>query len=217
VSALPAWKRALFWPLAPLLVVFGLLCLAFPLVQLSSFGPSSPHLLDDTRAAFGAGTARGVPVATDASCSRQEYGTSGRRGFHSVEYDCDFALESPDRTPPRPAPDYANMTLAEQQEAMQREMEATLAAINAAAAPRGPLDPPDEVQRTLPTVGRGRPLPSLRRLSAVGDPPRYGLVWPDGGLGLRWAKWGSEALLFWAFGIACLVAVRVMWRRLRVR
>ena len=213
--SVPAWKRALFWPLAPLLVGFGLLCLAFPLVQLSSFGRGGPRLLDDTRAAFGAGTTDGVPVATNVRCSRQEYGTSGRRGFHSVEYDCEFALELPDRTPPRPTPDYANMTIAQQQEAMRKEMDAYIAAVNAAAAPRGPLDPPAEVERTLPTPSTGRPLPTLRLLSADGEPPRYGLVWPDGGLGRRWWHWAWGTLLFWGFGIACLAAVWVMWRRIR--
>jgi hypothetical protein len=213
VSGVPWHKRVLFWLLAPLLVGFGLLCVAFPLVQLSSLEPGA-HLVDDTRAAFGAGTTDGVPVVDGVRCTREEYGSTGRRGFHSVEYDCEFGLSLPDAAP-RPDPYTPDMTPAEQQAAYQREMDAYFARLKEITRPRGPLDPPSSVQRSLPRSAQDRPLPTLRRLSGEGEPPRYGLVFPDGGLARRWVHWGGQALVFWAFAFGCFLATRVMWGRVR--
>lgn len=212
----PAWKRALFWPAALLLLIpFGLACLAFPVVRLVVLD-HGPHLIDDTRAAFGAGTTEGVPRATSVRCSRNEYGsTRGRGRMHSVEYDCEFALERTDLPPPRAPLDYTGMSPEEQQAAYAADMERFYAEVREATAPRDPLDPPASVQRLLPRTAEGRPLPQLRLLGEAGEPPRYGLVWPDGGLAGRWWQWTWETLFFWAFGAACLFAVRVGWRKFR--
>jgi hypothetical protein len=212
VSGVPWHKRVLFWLLAPLLVGFGLLCVAFPLVQLSSLEPGA-HLIDDTRAAYGAGTTDDVPVVESVLCVREQYGTSGRRGFHSVEYDCEFDLVQPRAEAERPNPYHDGMTPAEQQAAYEAEMAAYFARLAEVTRPRGPLDPPSSVSRTLPRTAMGRPLPTLRRLSDGGEPPRYGLVFPDGGLAGRWGHWGAETLVFWAFAFGCFLATRVMWQR----
>ena len=216
MSGVPVHKRILFWMLAPLLVGFGTLCVAFPLVMLSSLDPGA-HLIADTRAAYGAGTSDDVPVVESVRCTREEYGTTGRRGFRSVEYDCEFALAQPDTGEERPNPYHDGMTLAEQQAAFDAEMKAYLERIEEISRPRGPLDPPSEVQRSLPVSAMDRPLPTLRRLSDAGEPPRYGLVFPDGGLGRRWVHWGVQALVFWAFAFGCFLATRVMWRRVHPR
>src|SRR5688572_1666900 len=159
VTREPAWKRVLFWPAALLLLIpFGLVCFAFPIVRLVWMGHGT-HLLDDTRAAYGAGTTEGVPRATSVRCSRSEAGSSGRRRIHSVEYDCEFALERTDLPPPRAPLDYTGMTPEEQQAAYEADLERFYAEVDAATAPPDPLDPPSTVERLLPTTAEGRPMP----------------------------------------------------------
>ena len=206
-------RRALFWVLALLLGVFGLACLAFPLVMLGPWDPGA-HLLDDTRAAYGGGRATEVFV-TRVHCSPIEFGSSGRRGLHSVEYDCEFPLETPDHEPPAVEPDWAHMTYDEQVEFQRIEQERYSARLRELERGPGPNDPPSSLFRRLPGSAVGRPLPTLRQFTPDGTPPRYGLVWADGGLGWRWARWTWESLVFFGFGGLCFFAIPALRRKLR--
>jgi hypothetical protein len=208
----PAWKRALFWPLAGLLVVFGTLCVLFPLVMLGPWDPGA-HLLHDTRAALGGGRASVLTVSR-ARCSRMEFGHDGDDSVHSIEYDCEFELQSP-APPPLPEPDYAHMDRAQQAAAYDAAEKAWLERLRASTRERGPNDPPASLFRRLPRDVSARPLPTVREFASGGEPKRYGLVWADGGLGGRWFRWGWETSIFWGFAFLCFVALPALRRKLR--
>ena len=208
-------KRALFWLLALLLAAFGAAAFAFPLLMLGPVDPGA-HLLDDTRAAYGGGRATDVVVGR-VQCTQQSYGhdSSSSRGIHSIEYDCEFALESPSEQPPAVEPDWANMTY-EERMAFQRTEDARLAAqLRELARGPGPNDPPSSLRRRLPRTAHGRPPPVLRQFTPDGVPPRYGLAWPDGGLGWRWFRWAWETVIFWGFAVASFIAIPALRRKLR--
>jgi hypothetical protein len=207
-------KRLLFWPLALLLAVFGALCVLFPLAMLGAFDPGA-HLLDDTRAAYGAGRPVEITVAR-VLCQQLEFGSEGSRGrgIHSIEYDCTFDLDIPSHEAPAIEPDWASMTYAEQAEFQRVEQEKYSARLRELERGPGPNDPPRELRRRLPRSAMGRPVPVLRQLTDDGVPPRYGLVWADGGLGRRWFRWGWETLIFWSFATACFVAIPALRRKL---
>jgi hypothetical protein len=210
-------KRLLFWPLALLLLLFGLACLAYPLAMLLAFDPGA-HLLDDTRAAYGAGRDTGMRI-TRASCTRQEFGHDGGTASespHSIEYDCEFDLEPP-APPPEPEPDYAHMTREQQYAAWVEADKRWLQRLRASERPRGPNDPPSTLRRRLPASAAGRPLPAVRLMTRDGVPPRFALVWPDGGLGHRWFRWAWETAIFLAFAVACAMAIPALRRKLAPR
>jgi hypothetical protein len=208
-------KRLLFWPLALLLAVFGAAVLVFPLLMLGSFDPG-PHLIDDTHAAFGGGRPTDV-VVSRVQCSVQEFGhdSTSNNGIHSIEHDCEFELEVPSSEPPVVEPDWASMTYEEQHEWQRIETEKYSARLRELERGPGPNDPPRSLRRRLPSSAYGRPLPVLRQFTPDGTPPRYGLVWPDGGLGWRWFRWTWETAIFWSFAVGCFVAIPALRRKLR--
>lgn len=208
------FRRLLFWPLALLLGVFGLCCVAYPLAMLAAFDPGA-HLLDDTRAAFGAGRDNGFRI-TRVTCSRQEFGHDGGTTSHtphSIEYDCEFDLEPP-QPPPEPEPDYAHMTREEQAAAYALAEKRWLEQLRALDRPRDPDAAPSTLRRRLPVSAYGRPLPAARLLTGDGKRPRYGLVWPDGGLGHRWFHWAWETSIFFTFAVLCGLALPALRRKL---
>jgi hypothetical protein len=208
-------KRGLFWLLALLLGTFGALCVLFPLAMLAPVDPGA-HLLDDTRAAFGGGRPVEVTVGR-VLCNRQEFGSEGSqgRGIHSFEYDCTFELDVPAHEAPAIEPDWASMTYEEQAEFQRVEQEKYSARLRELERGPGPHAPPRELRGRLPRSAAGRPAPVLRQLTGDGVPPRYGLVWADGGLGGRWLRWAWETLIFWSFAAACFVAIPALRRILR--
>jgi hypothetical protein len=208
-------RYVLFWFLALLLAVFGLACVAFPLVMLGPWDPGA-HLLDDTRAAYGAGRGTGITISR-VLCTRLEFGHDGGstgRGVHSFEYDSEFTLHVPSHQAPVVEPDWASMT-PEQINAYQTEQIALYSArLRELERGPGPNDPPDAVFRRLPRSAQGRPVPTLRQFTPDGVPPRYGLVWADGGLGARWFRWAWETTIFWGFAWLCFLAIRAYRRKL---
>ena len=206
-------RRALFWLLAPLLAVFALAAIGFPLLMLGAFDPGA-HLLDDTRAAHGGGRATPV-LATRAQCTPLEFGHSGRRGIYSVEYDCEFDLAVPSNEPPPVEPDWAGMTFEERMAFDRAESARFSARLRELERGPGPNDPPNELRRRLPHNVQGRALPVLRQFTPDGEPPRYGLVFPDGGLGWRWFRWAWETAVFWGFAYLSLIAIPALRRKLR--
>jgi hypothetical protein len=209
-------RRLLFWPLAFLLGVFGLACVAYPVAMLLAFDPGA-HLLDDTRAARGAGRDAGFRI-TRAACTWQEFGHDGGTASetpHSIEYDCEFDLDAPSHDVPAVEPDWPNMSY-EQRDAWQRaEQEKYSARLRELERGPGPDDPPATLRRRLPDSVAGRPLPAVRLMTPDGVPPRFALVWPDGGLGLRWFHWGWETALFLGFAFGCFFAISALRRKLR--
>jgi hypothetical protein len=208
-------KRALFWPLALLLATFGAAAFAFPLLMLGSFDPGA-HLLDDTRAAYGGGRPTEVFVGR-VQCTHQAFGhdSTSDSGIHSIEYDCEFELESPSHEAPAVEPDWAGMTYEEQAEFQRVEQEKYSARLRELERGPGPNDPPRSLRRRLPYPAYGHPLPVLRQFTPDGVPPRYGLAWADGGLGWRWFRWTWETAIFWAFAVASFVAIPALRRKLK--
>jgi hypothetical protein len=208
-------KGVAFWLLALLLAVFGAACVVFPLLMLAPVDPGA-HLLDDTRAAFGGGRPAGITVSRVA-CVRGEYGhdSTGSRGIHSIEYDCEFEVQRPADTAPAAEPDWAGMTYEERRE-WERAADARYSEyLRELVRSPGPNDPPRVLRRQLPASAQGRPLPAVRQFTPDGVPPRYGLVWPDGGLGRRWFRWAWETAIFWTFAVGCFVAIPALRRKLR--
>jgi hypothetical protein len=208
-----ALRRVTLRALAVLMVAAGLVILAFPFLMLASFDPG-PHLLDDTRAAWGAGRTTGLTVSRHY-CSRMEFGSEGSRGrgISSIEFDCTFVLDEPDAIEPVVEPDWAAMTYEEREAFRSAEDERYHQRLLELERGPGPNDPPSELHRRLPDSAAGRPAPVVRQFTPDGVPPRYGLVWPDGGLGWRWFRWSWETLVFWAFAAGCFAATRALWRR----
>jgi hypothetical protein len=187
-----------------LIVPIALLCLAFPLVLLSLQGDSG--LIDDSRAWFGAGTAEGVPAVTDVSCLKRRYGSNSSRGIGASDWSCTLYLASPQR-PPEKDP-WAGMTY---EEAM-RENDRRIAALGELL--RSGERWPSKIERVV-TSDRSGDLPALRRISAPGEPPRFGVVWSGWELAGRWLYSALISALFFAIGLACLYAARRIWRRSR--
>ena len=207
-------KRLLFWPLALLLAAFGAVAFTFPLLMLGSFDPGA-HLLDDTRAAHGGGRATDV-VVSRVQCTMQEFGSEGSqgRGVHSLEHDCEFELQVPSNEPPAVEPDWASMDFEERMAFDRAESARFSARLRELERGPGPNDPPRSLRRRMPHTAHGRPLPVLRQFTPDGVPPRYGLVFPDGGLGWRWFRWTWETALFWGFAVASFMAIPALRRKL---
>ena len=70
----------------------------------------------------------------------------------------------------------------------------------------------NRIERVLAT-DRSDELPTVRLLSAPGEPRRIGLVWGAGELAWRWTKWLVSSLILFAFGGGCLLAVWLAWKR----
>ena len=212
----------------------GLACLAFPVLSLVR----DSGLIDDTRASFGAGTAKGVPVVSQVGCFDRVYGASSTasRSVRSRSSVCTFyiapAEEPAVAKPQRPAidkaaapPNYEGLSyeeaMAQYRAETKRVMDANKAEMeryDRESAQRldgiGDERLPAYLERELP-FHPGDRLPTLRRLSGEGEPLRFGIVWDRGALAWQWLSWAFFSILFLAFGAACLYAMRVVWLRTR--
>lgn len=210
-----------------LLLPAGLLCVAVPFYMITL--PGRWEIIDDTRAAFGAGV-EGSKKASYVDCTRQRSGSNSSRGIGMTEYACVIDLsEAPGPAPvptgdPAVKPDakggdpYAGLTYeesmakwnaanAEHTRGIAAGMEAVAAQSRARAN-----QPSNRLERKLAIDRSGR-LPAVRILSAPGEPRRVGLVWGFGELAWRWLNFLVINLILFAFGGFCLFAVWVAWKR----
>ena len=195
-----------------LLLPAGLLCVGVPFYLLTL--PGGWGIIDDTRAAFGAGTDAGKLKASYVDCVRERSGSSSSRGIGFTQYGCVIDLSEAPETPPPPATDQrkprAGRTWEEAMAEHNRQIAAALESVSAQSRVRSDIS--NRIERTLATNHSGQ-LPAVRILSAPGEPRRVGLVWGFGELAWRWANWLVISLLFFAFGGACLFAVYLAWTR----
>lgn len=182
----------------------GLICVGFPFYALTL--PGGWDIVDDTRAAFGAGTDAGRLKATYVDCTRQRSGSDSSRGIGLTSYACVIDLSEADDAPTDDP--FAGRSweggMAEYNRRQSAQMEALLERSRARQSGR--------IERRL-AADRGGELPAVRILSADGEPRRVGLVWGFGELALRWASWLVGNLLLFVFGAAILFAVRMAWKR----
>lgn len=234
----PSGIRLVFARVASLLLLpAGLVCVGAPFYMLTL--PERWGIVDDTRAAFGAGADGGRLKATYVGCVRERSGSSSNtsRSFGITEYDCVIDLAEA----PEPAPaaakaastdsqpdtekgydDFAsyeekmaefNRRTAEvsrRQAEQDRRYAADLDAFIAQSKARS--DSSNRIERMLAT-DRSDQLPIVRILSAQGEPRRVGLYWGAGEIVWRWVHWLVISLLFFGFGGACLFVVWLAWRR----
>ncbi len=209
-----------------LLLPAGLVCVGMPFWMLTL--PGRWEIVDDTKAAFGAGAAAGRLKAANVDCTRERSGSGSSRGIGMTEYAC--VIDLSDEPAPAPAggraggPDgkggdpYAGLTyeesMARWNEAMAEQTRSLNAGIEAVAAQSRARagQPSNRLERKLAIDRSGR-LPAVRILSSEGEPRRVGLVWGFGELAWRWGQWLVTSLLFFGFGGACLFAVRRAWKR----
>jgi hypothetical protein len=233
----PSGIRLVFARVASLLLLpAGLVCVGAPFYMLTL--PERWGIVDDTRAAFGAGADGGRLKATYVGCVRERSGSSSNtsRSFGITEFDCVIDLgEAPEPAPAAsdtaPASsetdaekgydDFAsyeekmaefNRRTAEvsrRQAEKDRRYAADLDAFIAQSKARS--DTSSRIERTLATDRSGE-LPAVRILSAQGESRRVGLVWGAGEIAFRWVHWLVTSLLFFSFGGACLFAVWLAWR-----
>lgn len=216
-------RRILFARIASLLLLpAGLVCTGFPFYRLTL--PGGWGIVDDTRAAFGAGADGGQLKATYVDCTAERAGSNSSRGVGMTDYACviDLAEEQPAAAPAAPVPTpgsdpYAGLSYEEAMEKwnaataeQNRRNAADLDAYIAQSRARG--DVSNRIERRLAT-DRSEDLPAVRILSARDEPRRVGLVWGAGELAWRWASWLVSSLLLFAFGGFCLFAVRLAWKR----
>jgi hypothetical protein len=209
-----------------LLLPAGLVCTGFPIYRLVL--PGGWGIIDDTRAAFGGGTDAGALKAAYVDCTAERAGSRSGRGIGMTEYACviDLAEEQPAAAAAAPAASppggadgdpYAGLSYdeamakwkADTAEQLRREAAELDAYV---ARSRARSDVSNRIERRLASDRSGE-LPAVRILSAEGEPRRVGLVWGAGELGWRWTSWLVSSLLIFAFGAACLYAVRVAWKR----
>lgn len=193
-----------------LLLPAGLICVGFPFYRLTL--PDGLEIVDDTRAAFGAGTDAAPLRAASVDCVGERSGSNSSRGFGITEYACVIDLaEAPAPETPGAAPaddPWAGRSYEEGMAEWNRRTQAQLDAL----ARRSRAGVSNRIERTL-ADDRSDELPAVRILSAAGEPRRVGLVWGFGELAWRWAKWLVGNLIVVGFGAACLYAVRVSWKR----
>lgn len=233
---MPRWQR-IIRAIAPFfLLPLGLFCVAVPFWILTL--PGRSEIIDDTRAAFGAGTDAAPLRASYVDCVRERSGSNSSRGIGMTEYGCVIDLTSEPERKPQPAPTptatpteeptgdpYAGMTYEQTEAAYKKKMDAWNAAEaermrqykegfeEFAAANRARANAPsNRLERQLST-NRSEQLPAVRLLSAPGEERRIGLVWGWGELASRWVGWLVISFLFFMFGGACLWAVRIGWKR----
>ncbi len=188
---------------ALVVIPIALILLAIPILMFRSNGGP---LIDDTRAYFGAGTADGVPTATSVDCigSRTGSSTSSSRSIGLTTYACVIDIAAP-----KPAPQGDPFKTMPYDQAMAEWSRRSLAEIKRATDPANALH---RIERDLPTNRTGT-TPTLRRLSADGEPKRFGVVWGAGELAWRWARVLLLTALFWGLALGILVLARRIWRR----
>lgn len=188
--------RGRAWLLSP----FVLILLALPVAL---FWNSAGALVDDTRAWFGGGTDQGVPTVTSVHCVGSRAGSNSSRGIGMTTYGCviDVAAAKP------AAQDDPFKTLPYDQ-AMEEWRRRTMAELKRVTDPANRLN---RIERSLP-LNRTGTRPTLRRLSADGQPMRFGVVWGAGDLVWRWVQIMLFTAMFWGLGIGLLILARNIWR-----
>jgi hypothetical protein len=192
-----------------LLLPAGLICVGVPVYLLTLDGGWA--IIDDTRAAFGAGTDAGALKASYVDCTRQRSGSNSSRGIGMTEYACviDLSETKPVVAPTGSAPKRARSY----EEAMAEHNRSVAAALDAVVAQsKARSDVSNRIERTLATNRSGE-LPAVRILSAKDEPRRVGLVWGFGELAWRWTNWLVINLLLFGFGGFCLFAVKLAWTK----
>jgi hypothetical protein len=189
-----------------LLLPAGLVCIGFPFYRLTL--PGGWGIIDDTRAALGAGTDPGGLKAASVGCVPERSGSNSSRGIGLTEYACVIDL-SEAHAPAAPADDpWAGRSYEEGMAEHNRRLNARMEAL----AERSRSGVSNRIERRLATDRSGA-LPAVRILSAADEPRRVGLVWGFGELAWRWASWLVSSLVFFALGAGCLFAVRLSWKR----
>lgn len=231
----PRGIRLVFARFASLLLLpAGLLCVGVPFYLLTL--PDRWGMIEDTRAAFGAGRDASPLKAAYVDCVRERSGSNSSRGIGITEYACviDLSEESEPAAAPAKAASAGSKPEAEKsyddfasyedkmaefnrrtaevkrrQAEQDRRYAADLDAYIAQSKARS--DTSNRIERTLATDHSGE-LPAARILSAPGEPRRVGLFWSFGEITWRWVHWLVVSLLFFGFGGACLYAVWLAWR-----
>ncbi|HEV2747366.1 MAG TPA: hypothetical protein VGW34_08735 [Allosphingosinicella sp.] len=189
-----------------LLLPAGLICVGFPFYRFTL--PGGWGIIDDTRAALGAGTDAGKLEAASVDCVPERSGSKSSRGIGLTEYACVIDM-SEAQDPAAPADDpWAGRSYEEGMAEYNRRLNAQMEAL----AERSRSAVSNRIERKLAT-DRSEALPAVRILSAAGEPRRVGLVWGFGELAWRWTSWLVSSLIFFAFGAGCLFAVRLSWKR----
>jgi hypothetical protein len=189
-----------------LLLPAGLICVGFPFYRLTLSGGLG--ILDDTRAALGAGTDSGELKAASVDCVAERSGSRSSRGIGLTEYACVIDLSEAE-APAAPADDpWAGRSYEEGMAEYNRRLNAQLETL----AGRSRSGVSNRIERRLATDRSGA-LPAVRILSAADEPRRVGLVWGFGELAWRWTGWLVGSLVFLALGAGCLLAVRLSWKR----
>jgi hypothetical protein len=189
-----------------LLLPGGLVCIGFPFYRLTL--PGGWAIVDDTRAALGAGTDAGRLKAASVDCVPERSGSNSSRGIGLTEYACVVDLSEAD-APAAPADDpWAGRSYEDRMAEYNRRLNAQMEAL----AERSRSGVSNRIERRLATDRSGA-LPAVRILSAPGEPRRIGLVWGPGELAWRWTGWLVSTLVFFALGAGCLYAVRLSWKR----
>lgn len=232
----PSGIRLVFARVASLLLLpAGLLCVGVPFYLLTL--PDRWGIVDDTRAAFGAGVDGGRLKADYVGCVRERSGSNSSRGIGITEHKCVIDLAEALDPPPAPAKAASSINQPEaeksyddfatyeekmaefkrrtaeidrRQAEQNRRYAADLNAFIAQSKARSATS--NRIERTLATDRSGQ-LPAIRILSAPGEPRRVGLFWGAGEIAFRWLHWLVISLLFFAFGGFCLSAVWLAWRR----
>lgn len=186
---------------ALIVVPIALVLLAIPMLM---FGGSGGELIDDTRAYFGAGTAQGVPTVTSVYCVGSRTGSNSSRGIGMTDYDCSIDAAAP--RPPAQDDPFKTLPYDQAFAEWQRRTTAEIKRVT------DPVNASGRIERTLATNRTGT-TPTLRRLSADGQPPRFGVVWGGGELAWRWARMLLMTALFWGMALGILVLARRIWRR----
>lgn len=189
-----------------LLLPAGLVCIGFPFYRLAL--PGGWAIVDDTRAALGAGTDAGRLKAASVDCVAERSGSNSSRGIGMTEYACVIDLSEAE-APATPGDDpWAGRSYEEGMAGYNRRLTAQMEAL----AERSRSRVSNRLERRLATDRSGA-LPAVRILSAPGEPRRIGLVWGPGELAWRWTGWLAGSLVFFALGAGCLYAVRLSWKR----
>jgi hypothetical protein len=193
-----------------LLLPAGLVCVGFPFYRLAL--PGGLAIVDDTRAALGAGTDAGRLKAAYVDCVRERTGSSSSRRIGLTGYACVIDLsdeQAPATTGVAPADDpWAGRSFEEGMAESNRRLNAQIDELTS----RSRRGVSNRIERKLAT-NRSGDLPAVRILSAADEPRRVGLVWGFGELAWRWASWLVINLIFFAFGAGCLFAVWLSWKR----
>ena len=187
----------------------GLICVAVPFWMLTL--PGRWEIIDDTKAALGAGMDGGRLRASYVDCVRERSGSGSSRGIGMTEYGCVIDLSEAEDPQPGPTDDpWTGRTWEEGMAEHSRRINAGIDALAAQRAARS--NSSNRLTRKLATDRSGQ-RPSVRILSAPADPRRVGLVWGFGELAWRWGQWLTTGLLFFGLGAGCLLAVWMAWTR----